>query len=114
VKVRCAAIAVGAWAVSGAVVMAAAPPAQANWESFTVCPSGQTAVATPDTSCEFADTVRWAWYHQSGSTVFALSPKTGLVYTMQCAWTVTNVWVSSKHCFGINSYGAPLSVYIET
>lgn len=89
-----------------------APAAEAV-DQFVVCPSGVSAVSTADTSCPFADNVRYAFYHQVSWTVFALSPVTGLVYTMQCdeAW-VTVGWSSPKRCWGVNSFGAPLVVYI--
>lgn len=88
----------------------AAAPGRA--EVFDVCPSGLTGVATPDTSCEFADNVRRAWYTQPDTTVIAYSPKTGLFYTMQCRLWPTNMWYGSKRCFGVNAYGAVLIVYI--
>lgn len=98
-------------AVAAALTVALAPTAQAD--AFTVCPSGLTGVATFDTSCAFADNVRAAWYAQPGSTVIAYSPVTDLFYTMQCAaaWTTT-VWSNPKRCFGVNSFGAVLIVYI--
>ena len=99
-------------AVTVAAALTLAAPAQAD-DYFTVCPSGYTGVATEDTSCAFADSVRNAWYAQPGSTVIAYSPKTDLFYTMQCgpAWTTT-VWSNPKKCFGVNSFGAVLVVYI--
>lgn len=95
-------------------VPAVAPVTAAADDAFTVCPSGLSGVATPDTSCGFADSVRAAFYAQVGWTVFAHSPATGLVYTMQCreAWTSTG-WVYPKRCFGLNSSGVPLVVYIS-
>ncbi|MGB0877568.1 MAG: hypothetical protein ACPGXI_10980 [Mycobacterium sp.] len=80
---------------------------------FTVCPSGRAGVATPDTSCAFADSVRQAWYSQPGRTIFAHSPVTGQMYTMQCDSTYTTVWVEAKRCYGLNSSGAPLVVYVD-
>lgn len=94
----------------GLFALASPTPAQA--ETATICPSGLTAVATPDTSCEFADNVRANWYSQPGTTIVAYSPKTGLYYTMQCRYQATDAWYNSKRCAGINSFGAVLVVYI--
>lgn len=97
--------------VAGAAALTLAAPAQAD--TFTVCPSGLTGVATFDTSCAFADNVRAAWYAQPGTTVIAYSPVTDLFYTMQCALAVTTTaWSNPKRCFGVNSFGAVLIVYI--
>lgn len=90
----------------------AAPSAPASAEVFSICPSGLTGVSTPDTSCPFADNVRHAWYAQPGTTVIAYSPVTDLFYTMQCQRWITDTWYNSKRCFGVNSYGAVLIVYI--
>lgn len=92
-------------------LFASAPTASAD--VFDVCPSGLTGVATPDTSCPFADNVRAAWYSQPGRTVFAYSPVTDRFYTMQCDLAFTTMWWSQpKRCYGINAYGAVLVVYI--
>ena len=48
----------------------------ASADKFTVCPSGMSGVSTDDTSCAFADNVRWAWYSQPGNIVTAYSPVT--------------------------------------
>lgn len=93
------------------VALGLAAPAAA--ETFNICPSGQTGVSTPDTSCPFADNVRHAWYAQPGTTVFAYSPVTGLFYTMQCGYMATDTWYNSKRCYGLNAYGAALIVYIS-
>ncbi len=87
---------------------------RANAETFDVCPSGLTGVATPDTSCAFADSVRAAFYWQPGWTVIATSPVTGKFYTMQCRRQATDVWewTNPKRCFGVNDAGAVLVVYI--
>jgi hypothetical protein len=100
-------------AALAAVSLLGAPAAQATTDSFDVCPSGLTGVATSDTSCAFADNVRAAWYTQPGRTVFTYSPVTDRFYTMQCdyAWT-TAYWSNPKRCYGINAFGAPLVVYI--
>jgi hypothetical protein len=83
-------------------------------EWFDVCPSGSTGVATADTSCAFADNVRAAFYAQPGWTVFAYSPVTGNIYTMQCGRATTELgWPSPKRCFGISPGGDPLVVYIR-
>jgi hypothetical protein len=101
--------ALGAAAVTAMLLTAA--PAQAD--VFDLCPSMQSGVATPDTSCVFADSVRASWYTQPGRTVFAHSPKTGLMYTMQCDSTWTNFWPEAKRCYGVNSFGARLVVYVN-
>lgn len=88
-----------------------AMPARAD--NFDVCPSGMSGVATDDTSCAFADNVRWAWYAQPGLIVTAYSPVTNRSYTMQCTWTTTNIWPHAKRCVGVNSYGVGLIVYID-
>ena len=107
-RVLAAGLAVAAAATVGVV---SAPPASA--ETFLLCPSGLSGVATADTSCPFADNVRRAFYGQPGWTVFAFSPVTGSVYTMQCARTITSVgWSNPKRCFGLNASGAYLAVYI--
>lgn len=85
----------------------------ANADEFTVCPSGMSGVATGDTSCAFADNVRWAWYGQPGNIVTAYSPVTHQAYTMQCTSTATTVWPEAKRCVGVNSYGVGLIVFID-
>ena len=80
---------------------------------FTVCPSGMSGVATDDTSCAFADNVRWAWYSQPGTIVTAYSPVTHQSYTMQCTATATTFWSVAKRCVGVNSYGVGLIVFID-
>jgi len=94
-----------------ALGIAVASPASAD--EFTVCPSGMSGVSTGDTSCAFADNVRWAWYSQPGSIVTAYSPVTHQSYTMQCTSTATNFWPVAKRCVGVNSYGVGLIVYID-
>lgn len=86
----------------------------AKAESFDVCPSGLTGVATADTSCAFADSVRASFYWQPSWTVFAKSPVTGKFYTMQCSRTDTTGtgWLDSKRCFGLNDAGVALIVFI--
>lgn len=86
----------------------------AKAESFDVCPSGLTGVATADTSCAFADSVRASFYWQPSWTVFAKSPVTGKFYTMQCSRTDTTGtgWYDSKRCFGLNDAGVALIVFI--
>jgi hypothetical protein len=95
---------------TGALLFAATP---ARADVFTVCPSGMTGVATDDTSCAFADNVRWAWYAQPGTIVTAYSPVTHQSYTMQCASTATTYWPVAKRCVGLNSSGVGLVVYID-
>lgn len=85
----------------------------ANAETFEVCPSGLTGVATSDTSCAFADNVRRAFYLQPSWTVFAYSPVTQKFYTMQCSRAFTDTsWSDPKRCFGINDAGVALVVYV--
>jgi len=96
----------------GIALLVGYPAAVSQAEVFTICPSGLTGVATPDTSCVFADSVRASWYSQPGTTVIAYSPKTGLFYTMQCWYTITDVWYNAKRCFGVNAFGAVLIVYV--
>jgi hypothetical protein len=99
----------GAAPIAGAVSLA--PTASA--EVFDVCPSGRSGVATADTSCAFAENVRWAWYSQPGTIVTAYSPVTHQVYTMQCTPTATTYWYEAKRCVGVNSYGVGLIVFID-
>ena len=82
-------------------------------ESFRLCPSGLTGVASAETSCAFADNVRRSWYGQPGSVVTAYSPVTGRLYTMRCAPADTDAWPTSKRCTGTNPQGDPLIVYIS-
>ncbi|ASR77235.1 hypothetical protein SEA_AVOCADO_33 [Mycobacterium phage Avocado] len=86
---------------------------RAKADTFDTCPSGLSGVATADTSCAFADSVRAAFYSQVGWNPIALSPVTGKFYTMQCAraWT-TNPWYAPKRCWGVNEYGVALVVFI--
>lgn len=87
---------------------------RAKAETFDVCPSGVSGVASFDTSCAFADAVRASFYWQPSWTIFAKSPVTGKIYTMQCARTDTSGtgWYDSKRCFGVNDAGAVLIVFI--
>jgi hypothetical protein len=101
--------AVGAAAIATAVSLA--PSASA--ETFDICPSGRSGVSTADTSCAFADNVRWAWYSQPGTIVTAYSPVTGLNYTMQCTPTATTFWYEAKRCVGVNSFGVGLIVFVD-
>jgi hypothetical protein len=100
---------VGAALISGALLGAGA----ARADAFTVCPSGMSGVSTGDTSCGFADNVRWAWYSQPGTIVTAYSPVTHQSYTMQCTPTATTFWPVAKRCVGVNSYGVGLIVFID-
>ncbi|KMO69301.1 DUF2510 domain-containing protein [Mycolicibacterium obuense] len=91
-----------------------APPSSGGpIENFRICPSGLTGVATEDTSCAFADSVRSAWYSQPGSSVVAYSPVTHQSYLMTCTSTTTNAWPGAKRCSGTNAQGAGLIVYIS-
>ncbi|TGD84295.1 DUF2510 domain-containing protein [Mycolicibacterium sp. CH28] len=88
-------------------------PVPSTVENFKICPSGLTGVATDDTSCAFADSVRAAWYAQPGTTVLAYSPVTHQSYLMTCIVSATNVWPGSKRCSGVNAQGTVLIVYID-
>jgi hypothetical protein len=88
-------------------------PAPASADNITVCPSGTSAVATADTSCAFADSVRKAWYSQPGQIITAYSPVTNQSYKMQCSPVSTSYWIVTKRCVGVNSAGAGLIVYID-
>jgi hypothetical protein len=86
---------------------------RAGAETFVVCPSGLTGVASADTSCAFADNVRRSFYWQPSWTVVTTSPVTGKFYTMQCSRTYTDTsWTDPKRCFGVNDSGAVLVVYV--
>lgn len=89
------------------------PPAADPVEDFRICPSGLTGVASDETSCAFADSVRASWYSQPGTTVLAYSPVTHQSYLMTCIRAVTNVWPGAKRCSGANTQGTILIVYIE-
>jgi hypothetical protein len=102
------AIAVLAATAFGALAVGIGTPA-ANADEFTVCPSGMTGVATEDTSCGFAESVRAARIAQSETVVRALSPVTQQSYTMQCTTWATNTWPSAERCVGANSYGVALN-----
>ncbi|MGU3497729.1 DUF2510 domain-containing protein [Mycobacterium sp. C31M] len=82
-------------------------------ESFRLCPSGLSGVASAETSCAFADNVRRSWYGQPGLIVTAYSPVTGRLYTMRCAPADTDAWPTSQRCTGTNPQGDPLIVYIS-
>ena len=101
--------ALGAAAVAAAVSLA--PSASA--ETFEICPSGMSGVSTDDTSCAFADNVRWAWYSQPGNIVTAYSPVTHQAYEMQCTSTATTFWYEAKRCVGVNGYGVGLIVFVD-
>lgn len=88
-------------------------PPPSTVENFRICPSGLTGVATDDTSCAFADSVRAAWYSQPGTTVVAYSPVTHQSYLMTCFVNATNVWPGAKRCSGVNAQGTMLVVYID-
>lgn len=89
------------------------PPGAGPVENFKICPSGLTGVASDETSCAFADSVRSSWYSQPGQTVVAYSPVTHQSYLMTCTATTTNVWPGAKRCSGVNAQGTILIVYIN-
>lgn len=106
------ATAVSALALTVLSVGLIAAPA-ANAYEFELCPSGLTGVVTEDTSCAFADNVRFSWYAQPGTIVNAFSPVTGKMYTMHCVPTSTDTWPNAKRCVGVNDSGAGLIVIIS-
>jgi hypothetical protein len=101
----------GLMGAAAVATVALAPTAGAD--VFNVCPSGMSGVATADTSCAFADNVRWAWYSQPGTIVTAYSPVTQQAYTMQCTSTGTTLWYEAKRCVGVNSHGVGLIVFVD-
>ena len=98
-------------ATAGTALTVGVAPAAAD--TFTLCPSGMTGVVTEDTSCAFADNVRYSWYAQPGTIITAFSPKTGKTYKMQCTSTMTDVWPEAKRCVGVNDSGAGLIVIVS-
>jgi hypothetical protein len=61
-----------------------ANPAHAD-ESFDTCPSGNSGIATPVTSCAFADSVRNQYFAEGGRTLLVVySPVTGEQYEVRC------------------------------
>ncbi|MGE3842425.1 MAG: DUF2510 domain-containing protein [Vicinamibacterales bacterium] len=82
-------------------------------ENFKLCPSGLSGVASADTSCAFADSVRAAWYAHPGPAVMAYSPVTKQSNLMRCVPAVTDAWPESKRCTGTNAQGTVLVVYID-
>ncbi|WP_445170904.1 hypothetical protein ACTXG7_10425 [Mycolicibacterium sp. Dal123E01] len=89
------------------------PPGAGPVENFKICPSGLSGVASDETSCAFADSVRSSWYSQPGITVVAYSPVTNQSYLMTCTPATTNVWPGAKRCSGTNAQGTILVVYIN-
>jgi hypothetical protein len=82
-------------------------------ERFKICPSGSSGVASEDTSCAFADSVRQSWHQTPFSVITAYSPVTKRTYLMNCSRVPTDVWPDAKRCVGENPAGAPLIVYID-
>src|ERR1700748_1235134 len=102
--------------LAAAVVLGIAAPlagsivtsAVARADVFIPCPSGRDGIATPVTSCEFADNVRSAYLGRYGPLIKAYSPVTGNVYEMQCAGGFTaqmnnGVVVDAARCVGGNN-----------
>ena len=91
------------------------PPASApgSVENFKICPSGLSGVASDDTSCAFAESVRFSWYSNPGPAVVAYSPVTHQSYVMHCLPAVTDVWPEAKRCAGTNAQGTILIVYVN-
>jgi len=99
--------------ICAALMFAALAVPTAKAEDFSLCPSGMSGVATPATTCEFADNVRYSWYAQPGAIVTAFSPVTGNTYVMQCAPTMTDAWGEAKRCVGEGARGNILIVFIS-
>src|ERR1700742_3704125 len=61
-------------------------------ESFDICPSGHSGVATSVTSCAFADNVRSQYFAEGGgrTMVVAYSPVTGEQYEVRCDPSVSH------------------------
>ncbi|MBB3749916.1 hypothetical protein FHT44_002377 [Mycolicibacterium sp. BK634] len=93
--------------------IAAPPPASSPAETFKICPSGLSGVASDDTSCAFADNVRASWYASPGSAINAYSPVTSQSYLMRCLLTATDVWPRAQRCAGTNAQGTVLVVYFN-
>jgi hypothetical protein len=70
-------------AVATALFAGSQADAQADY-LFTVCPSGQSGVATTVTSCAFADATRASYFSFPSHSIDAYSPVTGKVYDMYC------------------------------
>ena len=90
---------------TGALLFGAAP-AQAD-DGFLSCGAG-AGIASSVTSCEFAQNVRYAWFHQPGRIIEAYSPVTGMYYSMYCdpnytARMDTGRVYDSVHCEGGNN-----------
>lgn len=95
------------------VVVPPPPPASAPVENFRICPSGVSGVASDETSCAFADSVRSSWYSNPGPSITAYSPVTHQSYVMHCLSAVTDVWPQARRCVGTNAQGTLLVVYIN-
>ncbi|BBZ34614.1 hypothetical protein MCNF_32190 [Mycolicibacterium confluentis] len=89
------------------------PPPSDTLEDFKVCPSGLSGVASDDTSCAFADSVRFSWYSNPGPAVMAYSPVTHQSYMMHCSPATTTLWPDAMRCVGTNAQGTLLIVYID-
>lgn len=97
-------------AVTAAIGTAVTPaqPARAE-ETFIVCSNtGHAAIASPVTSCLFAENVRAVWLDQGGpADVEVVSPVTGMMYDMHCsdgylAHLNSGMTVPSVRCVGGN------------
>lgn len=73
---------------------------------FIECPSGRDGIASPVTSCPFADNVRRAYFAQEGNVVVAYSPVTDQDYEMTCFPSTANftngLKVDAVECVGGN------------
>ncbi|OBH71248.1 hypothetical protein A5682_08915 [Mycobacterium mantenii] len=73
---------------------------------FIMCPSGRDGIASPVTSCPFADMVRLAYLTQPGNVVTAYSPVTDEDYEMTChpitAHFTNGMTVDAQECEGGN------------
>jgi hypothetical protein len=104
IKIIAAAVA----ASIAALIAANSTPDAGADESFAVCPSGHSGIATSVTSCPFAENVRIGYLTQGGPIVLAYSPVTGANYLMQCApgflaHLNTGYTVPSVRCVGGNN-----------
>ncbi|WP_133259330.1 hypothetical protein [Mycobacterium colombiense] len=73
---------------------------------FIECPSGRDGIASPVTSCPFADNVRRAYFTQPGNVVIAYSPVTDQDYERTCFPSNANftngLKVDAVECVGGN------------
>ena len=90
-----------------ATALTTTAPAHAD-ELFLACPSGHAGIATPVTSCAFAENVRYNYLSQGDQVITAYSPVTDMYYNMQCgpgfiAHLSYGATVPSVRCVGGNN-----------